>query len=133
MSAVTGHALRILYLSLGVFFLGFGLIGVVLPLIPTVIPVLLAAFFFSKSSERFHDRLLEHRLLGGIVRDWRDGVGFTLKAKTVAIVATIISFTISIVFIVDPTILRVGLIALAAALIVYMASVPTKQVVPETT
>lgn len=133
MSAVTSHALRILYLSLGVFFLGFGLIGIVLPLIPTVIPVLLAAFFFSKSSERFHDRLLEHRLLGGIVRDWRDGVGFTLRSKTVAIAATIISFTISIVFIVDPTILRVGLIALAAALIVYMASVPTKQVVPEAT
>jgi len=130
MSAITSSALRILYLSLGVFFLGLGLIGIALPLIPTVVPVLLAAFFFSKSSERLHNRILEHRLLGGIVRDWQAGAGFTLRAKTLAIAATITSFTISVVFIVDPTVIRVSLIALAVALIVYMASIPTKRVAP---
>lgn len=107
------------------------MIGIALPLIPTVVPVLLAAFFFSKSSERLHDRLMEHRLLGGIVHDWRAGAGFTLRAKTLAIAATIISFSISVVFVVDLTILRIGLVALAVALVVYMASIPTKQVVRE--
>lgn len=131
MSAITSSALRILYLSLGVFFLGLGFIGIALPIIPTVVPVLLAAFFFSKSSERLHNRLMENRLLGGIVRDWRAGAGFTLRAKTVAIAATITTFTISVVFVVDPTFLRVGLIALATALVVYMARVPTKRIAAE--
>jgi uncharacterized membrane protein YbaN (DUF454 family) len=130
MSAVTSSALRFLYLSLGLFFLGLGFIGIALPLIPTVVPILLAAFFFSKSSERFHNRLLEHRLFGGIVRDWRAGVGFTLRAKMMAIVATVTSFTISIVFVVDPTIIRVGLVALAVSVVVYLARVPTKEVAP---
>ena len=40
--------------------------------------LLLAAFFFSKSSERFDDWLVRNRLFGKIVRDWRAGLGFTI-------------------------------------------------------
>lgn len=130
MSAVTNSALRVLYLGLGVFFLGIGFVGIVLPLIPTIVPVLIAAFFFSKSSERFDRWLLKNRLFGGIVKDWRAGAGFTLRIKAIGIAAIITSFTISVVFIIDVTPIRIGLVALAIALVIYLARFPTKRLTP---
>jgi uncharacterized membrane protein YbaN (DUF454 family) len=130
MSVVKNRALRSVFLVLGIFFLGLAFVGIAIPLIPTVGPVLLAAYFFSKSSERFDQWLIENRLFGGIVRDWRAGLGFTIRAKSIAIGAIITTFTISIVFVVDQTIFRVALFALAAVLVVYIAQLPTKRLVP---
>jgi uncharacterized membrane protein YbaN (DUF454 family) len=127
MTVVKSRALRSVYLILGIFFLGFAFIGIAVPLIPTVGPVLLAAYFFSKSSERFDQWLVENRFFGGIVRDWRAGVGFTVRAKAIAITAIIVTFTISIVFVVDQAMFRAALFALAAALVIYLAQLPTKR------
>ena len=127
MTVVKSRLLRSFFLALGIFFLGLAFVGIVIPLIPTVGPVLLAAYFFSKSSERFDTWLIENRLFGGIVRDWRAGLGFSIRAKSIAIGAIIVTFTISIVFVIDQSIIRVALFALAAALVVYIAQLPTKR------
>lgn len=132
MTIAKSRVLRSIFLVLGFFFLGVAFVGVAVPLIPTVGPVLLAAFFFSKSSARFDHWLVNNRLFGGIVRDWRAGLGFTIRAKTIAIVAIIATFTISVAFVVEPTPIRVGLIAFAAALVVYISQLPTKRTVSET-
>lgn len=132
MAIVRSRVLRTVYRMLGILFLGVAFVGVAIPLIPTVGPVLLAAFFFSRSSDRFDAWLVENRLFGGIVRDWRAGRGFTLRAKTAAIGAILATFTVSVVFVVDPALLRAGLIALALALVVYIAQLPTKRPAAET-
>lgn len=131
MTVAKSRVLRSLFVVLGFFFLGLAFVGVAVPLIPTVGPVLLAAYFFSKSSERFDEWLVNNRLFGGIVRDWRAGLGFSVKAKTIAIAAIIATFTISVVFVVEPMFLKIGLIVFASALVVYIARLPTKQSVPE--
>lgn len=133
MVTVKRRMLRPFFLVLGFFFLGMAFIGVVVPLVPTVGPVLFAAFFFSKSSERFDRWLVNNRFFGGIVRDWRANVGFTVRAKAVAVAAIIVTFTISVVFVVDSTVIRVGLVALAAALVAYITKFPTKRAVPDVT
>ncbi len=130
MTVVKSRLLRFFFLTLGIFFLGLAFVGIVIPLIPTVGPVLLAAYFFSKSSERFDTWLVENRLFGGIVRDWRAGLGFTIRAKSIAIGAIIVTFTISIVFVIDQSIIRVALFTLATALVVYIAQLPTKRLAP---
>jgi len=130
MTVVKSRLLRSLFLALGIFFLGLAFVGIAIPLIPTVGPVLLAAYFFSKSSERFDKWLVENRLFGGIVRDWRAGLGFSIRAKSIAIGAIILTFSISILFVIDITIIRLGLIALALSLVVYIAQLPTKRLVP---
>lgn len=131
MSIVKSRVLRSLFLVLGFFFMGMAFVGVVVPLIPTVGPVLLAAYFFSKSSERFDAWLVNNRLFGGIVRDWRAGLGFTVRAKTIAIAAILVTFTISVVFVIESTVVRVGLVLFASALVAYIARLPTKRNVPE--
>ena len=61
---------RWLMIALGWLSLVVGLIGVFLPLLPTTPFVLLAAFFFSKGSERLHRWLRDHPHFGRHVRDW---------------------------------------------------------------
>ena len=114
-------------MGLGFFFLGLGVAGTVLPVIPTTGPVLLAAFFFSRSSERFDQWLVNHRVFGGIVRDWRAGRGFSVQAKTVAVIAIAVTFTITVGFAVSSTPVRVFLVLLAVGLIAYILRLPTKR------
>ena len=84
---------RAIYLTLGIVMLAIGIVGVWLPLIPTTGPVLLAAWCFARSSERFDQWMLNHRVFGPIVRDWRSGAGFTVRAKIIAVVALAVTFS----------------------------------------
>lgn len=121
---------RGIYLGIGVVLVVVGLIGIVLPLIPTAFPIILAGFFFSRSSERFDAWLVSHRVFGPIVRDWRAGVGFTARAKSIAVLGIALTFTTSIVFFVDQAWLK-GLLALGAMVIAgYVLSLPTKPAQP---
>jgi uncharacterized membrane protein YbaN (DUF454 family) len=61
---------RWVFVALGYASLVLGLVGVFLPLLPTTPFVLLAAFFFSKGSERLHRWLINHPKFGGYLRDW---------------------------------------------------------------
>lgn len=53
---------KILYIFIGCISLGLGVIGVILPILPTVPFVLLAAFCFAKSSERLDGWLKNTKL-----------------------------------------------------------------------
>lgn len=118
---------RVIYLVLGVFSLSIAFVGVFLPLIPTTGPVLLAAFFFARSSERFDHWLESNALFGGIVRDWRAGVGFSVRGKSVAVAAIATTFTISILFATDSMPLRMLLILLGLSIATFVVTRPTKR------
>lgn len=127
MAVVRNRVLRVILLALGWLWLGIAFVGVVVPVIPTTGPVILAAYLFSRSSERFDDWLTNNRLFGQIVRDWRAGAGFSVRAKVVAVLAIAMTFTISVVFAVHSTVGRILMIALGAAVAAYVVSRPTKR------
>jgi uncharacterized membrane protein YbaN (DUF454 family) len=82
---VNAAALRYLWITGGVLSLVLGAIGVVLPLLPTVPFVILAAFCFSRGSKRWEQWLLDHPRLGPYVHDWREHHAVPLRAKQLAI------------------------------------------------
>jgi uncharacterized membrane protein YbaN (DUF454 family) len=59
-----------LWVILGLFFVGMAYVGVLLPGVPTTFFVVLAAWAFSKSSEKFNVWLHEHRLFGKYLTNW---------------------------------------------------------------
>jgi uncharacterized membrane protein YbaN (DUF454 family) len=122
---------RAIYVVAGLISVGLASVGIFVPVVPTVPLVLLAGFFFSRSSKRFDDWLVGHRVFGPIIRDWRAGLGFSARAKAIAVIAILISFGATLTVAVQRPIPRVALISLALAIIAYVLSRPTKRVVPE--
>ncbi len=82
---------RVIYGALGWVFVGLAIAGVFLPLLPVTGNVLLAGFFFARSSERFDAWLVRHKVFGPIITDYRNGIGFTVRAKTIAVTAMSVS------------------------------------------
>lgn len=64
--------------------LGLGLIGIVIPGLPTVPFVLLAAFAAARGSRQLHRRLLAHAQFGPIIRDWESQGAVSRRAKWLA-------------------------------------------------
>lgn len=114
------------FIVLGFVSVGLGTAGVVLPVLPTTPFILLAAFFFARSSPRFDAWLVNHRLFGSLVRDWRAGRGLSVRAKTISLAAIALTFTITIVFAIDAAWLRVLLVMIAVSVSTYLIRLPTK-------
>ncbi|MBB6099496.1 hypothetical protein HNR42_002946 [Deinobacterium chartae] len=80
-----GAALRYGWLALGFLCVGLGFVGAVLPLMPSTVFFVAAAFCFSRSSPRFLNWLLNLPVAGPLIRDFREGRGMPLSAKIVAV------------------------------------------------
>lgn len=89
--------MRVIWASFGFLALCFGTVGIVLPLVPTVPFLLLAAFCFAQSSPVLHDWLLNHRVLGPPIVDWRAGGAIRRPAKWAATVSIALVFSLSLV------------------------------------
>lgn len=78
-------------LALGWIAVALGVIGVVVPGLPTTPFLLVALWAFSKTSKRFHDWLYNHPRLGPPLRDWRQHGVIPVKAKVLAIATMTVS------------------------------------------
>lgn len=104
--------MRVLWLIGGSISLGLGLLGVFLPLLPTVPFVLLAAFCFARSSERLHDWMLEHPKFGPAIADWRDRGAISARGKWAATISIIASLILAVILDFPVKVLAVQAVAL---------------------
>ncbi|MCB1246659.1 MAG: YbaN family protein [Acidimicrobiia bacterium] len=132
MAVAKNPVVRIVLMALGWLWVGIAFVGILVPGIPTTGPIILAAFLFSKSSERFDNWLTSNRYFGSIVRDWRAGTGFTVRAKVIAMIAITVSFGITTWFFLTNAYVRATLWAVAVGVAAFILTRPTKHLVPET-
>jgi len=109
--------MRFLYAGLGLVFVTLAAVGVVLPLLPTVPFLLLAAFFFANSSERLHTWILEHRLFGPMIIDWNEHRAIRPGAKKAATLSIAAVFVLSLVIGVPGHVLIIQSVVLGCVLI----------------
>ncbi|HSN68279.1 MAG TPA: YbaN family protein [Thermoanaerobaculia bacterium] len=116
-----------LLLGLGFLSVGLGVLGLVVPLLPTTPLLLLAAFCFARSSERFHGWLLNNRLLGGTIRGYRDGLGLPMRQKVVTLAILWVTVVSTSMVAVPLWPVRILLGAIASGVTIYLLSLPTRR------
>ena len=110
--------MRFLYFLLGWCFFGLGAVGTVVPGLPTTPFMLLALWAFSKSSQRFHDWLYDHRVFGPPLHQWRTHRVIPGKTKLLAVATMAVSLGYLVIF----TGISVWLKVLTALVMLYGAA-----------
>jgi uncharacterized membrane protein YbaN (DUF454 family) len=117
--------LKVLLVILGTISVGLGILGIFLPLLPTTPFLLLAAFLYARSSQRFYDWLLNNRWFGHYIRNYRERRGISLKIKILAISTLWITISISAFWFVKILIVRIILFLIAGAVSWHILSFKT--------
>ena len=115
---------RIVYGSLGLFSAGLGVLGAFLPVMPSTCFFILAVYFFSKSSVRLENWVLNHPRFGTPVRAWRTHGAVSVSSK----LAAVLGMSVGLIFVLLspaslPVILASSIFILLSA--VYVLSRPT--------
>lgn len=87
---------RYVFLVLGWLAVGLGLIGVLLPVLPTTPLMILAAFLFTRGSPRARAWLIEHAHFGPHIQNWESRRAIATHAKRLAVGTMVVVFAISL-------------------------------------
>lgn len=109
----------------GFVLIGIGILGVFLPLLPTTIFFILAAWCFARSSAKFHNWLHHNRWFGKYLRDYSAEKGMTVKSKIFSILFLWAGIIISSVFLTDNLYIRILLLAIAVGVTWHISSLKT--------
>lgn len=109
--------MRVVWLCLGLVCVVLGMVGVAVPLLPTVPFMLLAAYFFARSSERMHNWLLCHPHFGPAIVNWQQKGAISRNAKKLATASIAVVFLISIALGLRPVLLAIQGFVLGCVLI----------------
>lgn len=114
---------RYIYLALGWLFLVVGIIGIVVPLLPTTPFLLLTAFCFSKGSENLHYWLINHKIFGPPINEWNKKGIIRFKYKMIA--TMMMSFSALFIF-PNQNIVDIGKIGFLVSFILVMTFIWTR-------
>jgi uncharacterized membrane protein YbaN (DUF454 family) len=116
---------RVALLVLGTICVVLGAVALFIPVVPTTPFLLGAAACYARSSERFYQALLNHRLFGRFIRNYREKGGFTRGQKAAAIGTLWPAVLVSAFFAPTPMWMRITLVVAAGAATVYLLRLKT--------
>ena len=120
---------RTLLVAGGTLCVALGILGIFLPVLPTTPFLLLAAFCYARSSNRFHHWLMTNRWFGEYIRNYREGRGIPLKQKVLTILLLWLTIGYAAWFVVPPWWAKVILLGIAAGVTLHL--IRTKTFKPE--
>ena len=110
--------MRIIFLCLAFIFMAIGIVGVVIPILPTAPFLLVAAFFFAKGSEKFHNWFISTKLYKKHLESFVQSKSMTLKSKLSILIPVSIMLIITFIF-VNNLHARIALVVLLIAKYLY--------------
>jgi uncharacterized protein len=90
---------RALYFSFGTICLILGIFGIILPILPTTPFLLLATAAYFRSSEKAYNAMLNNRVFGKYIRNYREGKGLPVRVRIFTITFLWITIIISMIII----------------------------------
>lgn len=122
---MTRKWVRILLIGTGTFFVGLGILGIFLPVLPTTPFLLLAAAFYARSSQRFYNWLIYNRWFGEYIRNYIQGRGVPLRIKVLTIALLWITIGLSVAFVVQAFAVRLVLVLIAVGVSLHIVLLRT--------
>jgi uncharacterized membrane protein YbaN (DUF454 family) len=116
---------RFLLLICGYLSIALAVLGAFLPLLPTTVFLLLAAYFFSKSSDKMHNWLLSNKWFGSYIKNYQEGRGIPLHSKITAILSMWLLMIASGIWATDLLIVRILLFLVGTGVTIHLLRMPT--------
>ncbi|HNS32661.1 MAG TPA: YbaN family protein [bacterium] len=116
---------RILLIVSGTISASIGIIGMFLPVLPTTPFLLLAAFFYSRSSGRFYKWLLSNRLCGTYIRNYVEGKGIPARQKILTLIMLWLTIGYSTFYLISIMWIKILLLLIAAAVTFHVVKIKT--------
>lgn len=116
---------RIVLLLAGTLCMALGILGIILPLVPTTPFLLLAAYCYARSSERFYQWLLSNRFFGAYIRNYREGRGMPLREKILTLAVLWVTIGIAVLFAVPVWWGKLIMLGIAAGVTLYLLQLKT--------
>ena len=114
-------------ISIGTFFVGVGIAGIFIPILPTTPFLLISAALYARSSTRFYNWLINNRIFGKFIKDYREGKGIPLRLKIITITLLCITIGCSAIFAVDTLWVRIMMVIIAAGVTVHIIRIRPKK------
>jgi len=127
MSIENNSLKRKLLIIAGAISVLIGIVGIVIPVLPTTPFLLLAAACFMRSSKRFYSLLLDNKLVGPYVRSYVEGRGMPLRLKIMTIALLWIAIISTVVFAIDNLILKIVLLLIATGVTVHIVLIRSQK------
>jgi len=123
--SITRRLRKVLLSACGLLALVLGLVGVVLPLLPTTPFLLLAAFCFFHGSTRLHRWLESRPWIGEQLRLWHEQRAVSKSVKLAALIYLWLAIGITVSFFVAETFYRLLLLFVAAGVTLHLLRLKT--------
>ena len=114
-------------LAFGWLNIGLGVLGLVLPVMPTTVFLLIALWAFSKSSSRFHRWLYQHPTLGRSIRAWHAHRVIAVRAKLLAVATMSASLVYVTLFVAESWMLPAVVAAVLVSVSAFILTRPSRQ------
>ncbi|MBN2654963.1 MAG: YbaN family protein [Nitrospirae bacterium] len=116
---------KIFLVTAGTIAAGLGIAGIFLPVLPTTPFLLLAAYCYSHSSEKFYRWLLGNRLCGPYISAYRENSGISRRHRITAIATLWITIALSGIFFATALWAKLLLLVIAVGVTIHLARMKT--------
>lgn len=114
-----------LYIGIGTFSLGIGIIGIVVPLLPTTPFLLLSAACYAKGSERMYHWFINIKWIGNAIKNYHEGKGISIKGKIISIIFLWTTIAVSMMLMWPNILVQLVLIIIAISVTYHISSLKT--------
>ncbi|HAP36215.1 MAG TPA: DUF454 domain-containing protein [Bacteroidetes bacterium] len=108
----------------GTVLVGIGILGIFLPLLPTTVFFLMAAWCYARSSRKFYEWLHHNKVFGKYLKNYREGNGITVSGK-ISIIVILWSGILYSIFVTQSHIIQLLLLAIAIGVTIHIIVIPT--------
>jgi uncharacterized protein len=116
---------KVAFTIAGTIFLVLGAIGIVVPFLPTTPFLLLSAGCYIKGSERMHRWLINNKLFGVYIKNYREGKGISARGKIFSLMFLWVTILYAVFFVTNVLVYQIIMFIIPSAVTIYIVRVPT--------